>query len=349
MLFVPLYVIQFRKGESLIQTISVIEEGNARNVAIVPKHLRSITTEEVIVKVLYAGICGTDMKLYKGQYPIEKQLFPLTLGHEFVGEIVEKGNKVIDFDVGDYIVGKPTVESCMKCQYCREGKVNLCQQRLRMGINTDGAFAEYTILKSHQLINVNFLKEISTGAWLEPISVVARGINQLTLNPNYRICILGPGPIGILSALLTKEFGAHITMVGQESDRERLIYLKDNNLVDSIEIDTHMENLFDCVIDCTGNENAINNALRWIKPASQFLLLGTNKSKMNIHFSLIVYKELKVTGTIGANELDWDYALDVLQRNEAILSKLAQLIPVANFRDGFTVNNNVKAKTIIQF
>lgn len=316
---------------------------------VVTKELRKILNDEVLVKVLYTGICGTDIKLAKGEYPIAKDLFPLTLGHEFVGEIIEKGELIQGYSLGDLVVGKPTVQSCGSCPYCRSGKINLCNKRLRLGINADGAFATNIILKQQQLINVNSLNNPASGAWLEPISVVARGISQLAINPNLKICILGPGPIGILSALLIKEFGVHITMAGLESDQERLRFLRSEQIVHDILIDIDNTNLFDCVIDCTGSSRAINNGLKWIKPSSQMLLLGTNKAKMNIDFSLIVYKELQVTGTIGANELDWDYALQFLNRNELILSKLTRTLPFSSILDGFKSNDSLQAKTIIQF
>lgn len=332
-----------------MKTLSLKKESGSIKLSFVDKELKEIKPSEVLIKILYTGICGTDVKLASGKYPVADELFPLTIGHEFVGEIVQIGDGVNEYRVGDLVVGKPTLKSCGKCTCCRSGKVNMCSKRIRVGINTDGAFAEYIIFPASQLIKVNHLQKTVSGAWMEPVSVVARGIGQLKLNPNMNVCVLGPGPIGILAALMVKEFGANVTIVGQVSDQERLSFLLNEKMVDEAVAYWIEDNSFDCVIDCTGNEIAINNGLRWIKPTSQLLLLGTNKYTMSVNFSLIAYKELRVTGTLGANELDWDYALGFLERNEERLIKITKVRPFSEALDCFKKHQKLEAKTIIKF
>ncbi|MGJ9457877.1 zinc-dependent alcohol dehydrogenase [Oceanobacillus sp. CF4.6] len=330
-----------------MKSINVMEHQS--HPAIIEKNFQPLFENSTKIKVLYGGICGTDIKLIEGRYPIQDELFPLTIGHEFVGEIVEAEANSNLFQVGDYVVGKPTLKSCMECIYCKTGRVNLCKDRLRLGINADGAFTEYISIPQENLIEVNFLHNISNGIWLEPISVVARGIHALNINPNLRIAIAGVGPIGFLTALMIKEFGSHITMIGLEQDRTNLVHLTELGIIDEFNIQVEDEEIFDIVIDCTGHENAINNLFLLAKPSATVLLLGTNKFSMNINLSLITYKELHVTGTIGANEEDWNYSVDFLKRNESTLSNFVHISPLEEAIESFKVKQPLKVKNAIKF
>src|SRR5699024_10991158 len=131
------------------------------------------------------------------------------------------------------------------------------------------------------------------------------------------VCVIEPGPIGILTVLMVKEYGANVTLIGHKNDINRLDFINDLNIADITTVEWESENSFDCVIDCTGNESAINNAFKFIKPLSQILLLGTNNKKISIDFAQIAYKELSVKGTLGANESDWIDALKFVERNES--------------------------------
>lgn len=348
---IPLCEIEFRKrkGVPSIKSVCVAFEQGKTYATIVVKDYPNYTKDQVLVKVLYCGICGTDIKLIEGKYPIDEQLFPLTLGHEFVGEIVEVGSNIKDFKIGDYVAGKPTLKICGKCVYCKTGAINMCQNRLRLGINVDGAFTEYMSYPEEFLINANFLKEVKNGVWLEPISVVARGIHTLKINPTMRVAITGVGPIGVLTAMILKEYGVHLSIFGQDSDSDRLNYLKDLNIADYISTDNNIETMFDCVIDCSGNESAINNLFEWAKPGAQVLLLGTNRHPMNVHLSQISYKELKVTGTLGANEEDWIYAVQFLKNHEEILTNMLNIVPVDDALANFYTRNPYKIKNAISF
>lgn len=335
-----------------IKSLCVSQNEDKRRLEFINKRKPEIQKDQVSIKVLYAGICGTDLKLLHGTYPIEEHLFPMTLGHEFIGQVCDVGTLIPNVHLGDYVTGKPTVSSCMKCSYCNNGKINLCKKRLRMGINTDGAFAEYITLNHHQIIKMPKLEKLEVGALLEPLSVVARGITQVNITPNQNVCVFGPGTIGMLTALMMKEYGCHITLVGTKSDAKRLQYAKEIGITDEVMTNDQLSNIvdyFDVVSDCTGVDAAINQSLDCIRPSGQFLLLGTSKQLLPINFSKIVYKELNVTGTIGANELDWEYALKVLKRNESLLEKLIIIKDTTAVQEAFLENATTKPKTILKF
>ncbi|WP_368900957.1 zinc-binding dehydrogenase [Oceanobacillus oncorhynchi] len=280
---IPQCEITFRIKEGLeIKSICAVKKNSETDIDIVEKQLKEMNTNEHKVKVLYGGVCGTDMKLIEGKYPIDDNKLPLTIGHEFVGRIEQVSNDSEAFQVGDYIVGKPTLKSCMECENCKSGYINLCKDRERLGINVDGAFTEYINLSEKSLIKVNFLKDVKNGVWLEPISVVARGINTLKLKPNYSVLVAGAGAIGVLTILMLKDYGVDITVLGLESDCTILEYLKENQFIDGYMIKSSGSENYNAVIDCTGNENAINNLLNLSANRAQVLLLGTNKFNMNI-------------------------------------------------------------------
>jgi (R,R)-butanediol dehydrogenase/meso-butanediol dehydrogenase/diacetyl reductase len=159
--------------------------------------------DEVLIKVSYAGICGTDIHIYHGKHPRAKG--PLVMGHEFCGEIV-KCPESSELNVGDFVTAEPLI-SCGTCFTCLSGHPHVCKTLGLYGIDANGAFAEYVTMPVKKVYKIP--KEIKRqfGALIEPIAVAIHALRISNLKISDTVCILGGGPIGLLLALTSKAAG----------------------------------------------------------------------------------------------------------------------------------------------
>ena len=165
--------------------------------------------DEVVLKVATCGICGTDLHVSKGEY-IEK--YPIIPGHEFSGTIVEVGRDVNHLKVGDRVTADPNV-FCGYCEYCRNEQANHCSNWHGMGVNRDGAFAEYVNVPARNCYFVPENLTDSEAAFIEPLACVAYSMRRLRVWPGDKILIFGAGPMGLLLLQALKKYGSSQVVV----------------------------------------------------------------------------------------------------------------------------------------
>lgn len=297
---------------------------------------------QVLVKVKRAGICGTDLKLYTGNYHVNKETLPVILGHEFIGEVVEVGEKVNKVKIGDRVVAHPTYSSCGVCRYCQRGEFNLCQTRKRIGFDYDGVFANFVRLNEEQVYLLPDTISDDAGALIEPLTVVIRGLYKADIKPTDTILITGPGTIGLLTVLVAKEYGAEVIVVGTPYDEERLeiakqigadVSCKSDELIDLVK---NRKIVIDTVIECSGNEGAVNLGLNLLRPGGQFVQVGTSSKLISVSFMNIAYKELKVTGSFSAIKEDWYNAIKLMEKLQSkALLIVKKHLSLKDFKLGF--------------
>lgn len=172
---------------------------------------------EVLIRIEAAGICGTDRHLFKGEFPSTP---PVTLGHEFSGLIVGKGDDVT-LQIGARVACDPNI-FCGTCTQCRRGRVNLCAENIAIGIHRDGGFAEYAVIPAHRAHaspdNLNPLH----GAFCEPLACTLHGMNRGAAMRGERVIILGGGVIGMLAAQLARLAGAEVMLVTRQQSKRDL-------------------------------------------------------------------------------------------------------------------------------
>lgn len=258
---------------------------------------------QVKIKVEYAGICGSDLHIYKDVIDIPDGSIP---GHEFSGIVVEVGEGVRDFRAGDRVTSEHTFRVCEKCENCRRGSYQLCRERNSIGFEVTGAFGEYVIANAkfvHKLPDNVTLEE---GAMTEPLACAFHAVELLKPEPTNRVLVVGPGPIGILTTLCFKAYNCQVDLVGVPQDKHRLekAYEMRINIIEAPISDS-----YDIVADCSGNEKGINSGLRAIKAGGRFLQVGIPGKPVLIDYDTLLYKELKVQGTFCHNYLTWEKAL----------------------------------------
>jgi len=309
---------------------------------------------QVLVAVKCAGICGTDLHIYLDEF---ETIPPVTIGHELAGEIAEIGPDVTGWQVGERVTTETYFYTCGHCQYCRDGRRNLCLQRRSIGSKQDGAFAEFLVTPASNLFRIPDDVALESAALTEPVACVVHGLIQTAgVNSGDNVAITGPGPIGLLAMQLAKLAGAKVIMIGTGPDAGRLQLAKELGADEALNVDQAgsvpetATQIFhgagaDLVVECSGAAQAAKMLVDIAKRGARYCQLGLYGKPILFDQDAVCYKELIVTGSnasvtsawrralrllaekrIDTKRLithrfsltDWDCALDVTRRKEGV-------------------------------
>jgi L-iditol 2-dehydrogenase len=310
--------------------------------------------EEVKIRVLFAGLCGTDV------YGIASLRPPVILGHEFSGVVVEVGEKVQGIHVGDLVTSETTVYRCGHCLYCQEGLFNLCPERKGIGSSADGAFAEYIVVPSFAVHRLPDFLSLEEGAILEPLACAVRGvIEQAGLKGDEKVVVLGPGPLGILVSWVAKALGARVLLVGGPGDEERFrVALLGNidQVVDFTLSDVQgvVRNVLspygaDVVFECSGAPQAVQSGLSVLRKRGMFVQMGILHREVNVDFDRFLFSsEIVLTGSRTQTSSSWHKTFAFLEKTRLPLrSLISRVLPLTRWREGFNLVREKRAIKVL--
>jgi L-iditol 2-dehydrogenase len=227
---------------------------------------------EVLVKVLAAGICGTDRHLYHGGFPCRP---PVTLGHEFCGTVVALGAGTAGPAPGTLVTCDPNI-ACGTCPACRAGRVNLCSSLRAVGIAQDGGFATYAAFPAHRALALPLTLDPVAGAFCEPLACCLHGIDMGVPQPGQRVIVLGGGVIGLLTLQLARLAGAEVLLVTrQAAKRDLATDLGATATAGTVaEALTHWPGGADLVLECAGVPETVEAAPRLTRAGGRIVVLG---------------------------------------------------------------------------
>lgn len=285
-----------------------------------------IDPEEVLVRVHACGICGTDVKIYKGEKTRGVRI-PSILGHELSGEVVEVGNNVKRVLKGDRVVVAPVIP-CGKCHFCLRGMENICINRSAIGYEYDGGFAEYIKIPANAINSGNLMKlpdniSYEEASLVEPLACCINGSNKSHVKLGDVVLVVGAGPIGLMHLQLAKMMGAEKVIVSEPLESRGKLAVKlgadiwlnpeEDNFSSRIREET--DNLgVDIVIIAVGIPDVINEVLKNTKKGGTVnLFAGFPKlTSVNIKPNLVHYNELKIVGTSASTRADFQTALSLV-------------------------------------
>lgn len=282
--------------------------------------------KEVLIKVLVAGICGSDLHAYRGTQPFIS--YPRVLGHEIAGEIAEIGEDVKGRRKGDLVTVDP-VFSCGKCYACRVGRRNCCRDVKVLGVHVDGGFSEYITVPS------NIVYEAPQGippeilALTEPLSIGAQANNRGDVSGGDTVAILGAGTIGLASLLIAKTKDCKVIVadlipsrlkLAKELGADRIVNVREEDLMGVITEFTK-EDGASVVIEATGSPQAVEDSIRIVSPAGRIVILGLTNKSVSISPVELIRKELDFRGSRLNNKL-FPYTLGLLSSMEDKVRRL---------------------------
>lgn len=271
-----------------------------------PEH--DLASDEVLIRVVACGVCGTDVHIYHGDKGSAVVNPPVILGHELAGVVEAVGSAVDKLAVGDHVSIDPNIY-CGECHYCRKGKKQLCTNLFAIGVNRDGGFADYCYAPQAQCYKMNKEIPLAHGAMAEPLACCLHGIERVNIQAGDTVCVIGGGAIGLLMVQLAKLSGASRVILSEPVALRQNIGLSlgADWVVDPIHesLSDRIQELLgidgvDVVIECVGNPVATAQAFEAAKRGTTILLFSVPKANTTHSLSLedVYQKELTIVGSI---------------------------------------------------
>lgn len=279
-------------------------------------------SDDVLVEVLWCGICGTDLHEYMvgpivtptSPHPLTGVTLPQTLGHEFSARVVETGSDVTDVKVGDRVAIMPAIV-CGKCHWCRRGLGHLCVKFACTGLSAEtGGLAQYAVLKDYQVSTLPDEVSDLEGAVVEPASVAAYGIDRVGVHGGDVVLVTGAGPIGILSALYANAIGASTVVIAEPNpNRAALAKAMDIGPVLDPTQDGFADFIadltgglgVDVVAECSGSTPGLTTAMNSVRTRGSIVQTGLHTKPATLDAMRLSEKDISYVGSWCYLITDW--------------------------------------------
>jgi 2-desacetyl-2-hydroxyethyl bacteriochlorophyllide A dehydrogenase len=280
---------------------------------------------EALLRVLYAGICGSDLQTYRGTQPFAT--YPRVPGHEFSAQIVEIADDPGAFSVGDVVTGVPYFQDGT-CPACRRGLINACEHNETMGVHRDGAFQEFLTMPVDRLHAADGVDPQDL-ALVEPFSIGYHAIRRAEVGPGDRVLVLGAGAIGLLTMLSALSRGATVSIADIVERRlvlaaslgaQATFDLSATTIAAAVTSATDGEG-FDVVCEATGLPVSFHNAIEAAAVGGRVVLIGNGTREVTFNQSALIKKELDVFGSRNSRDV-FGTLIGMLQRGEVDVSPI---------------------------
>lgn len=313
---------------------------------------------QVKIKVQAAGICGTDLHIYKDEFKTKP---PVVLGHEVAGEIVEIGADVSEpVSIGDRVTTETYFSTCGTCAYCRGGHENLCLNRRSIGSAVNGGFTQFVVVPASNVHTLPDNIDFEAGALTEPLACVVHavtGVGPSTVSPGDVAVIAGPGAIGLLTLQVIKAAGATVVMLGTDADSRRLELANELGADYTLSVqsgdplalvqDITAEGLgADVVFECSGAGPAAAQILTLVRRNARYVQVGLFGKPIAWDLDQLCYKEIVATGSNASTPTAWNRAIQLMAAGKVRTDLLiTDIYPVTEWQiafDGFEAKSGVK-------
>ncbi|WP_055603338.1 L-threonine 3-dehydrogenase [Streptomyces aureus] len=275
---------------------------------------------DVLIKVKRTGICGTDLHIRSWDGWAQKTIAtPLTLGHEFVGEVVSVGRDVADITIGDLVSGEGHLV-CGKCRNCLAGRRHLCRATIGLGVGRDGAFAEYVALPASNVWVHRVPVDLDIAAIFDPFGNAVHTALSFPL-VGEDVLVTGAGPIGIMAAAVAKHAGARSVMITDVSE-ERLALARKTGVTLALNVAEQtiadgqrtlgLKEGFDVGLEMSGNPRAMRDMVANMTHGGKIAMLGLPSEDFAVDWAKIVTSMITIKGIYGREMFETWYAMSVL-------------------------------------
>jgi L-iditol 2-dehydrogenase len=310
----------------------------------------TIRSDEALIKVRAAAICGSDLGIYNYTSAYSKMRLPVVMGHEFSGEIVEAGPEVEDFKPGDRVLAE-SVKACGKCGFCKSGMSNLCDNSTLFGIHTDGGFAEYVAVPYTLLHRVPDTMSFEEAALVEPLSNALHFVRDITpFRFDDLVVVQGCGPIGLFSAQLFRLGGARVLVTGLGVDSVRFdiaqrlgfetLNIEEESLLDHVMELSDGEGA-DVAYVAVGAPQAVRQATEVVKKRGHVTVVGIFGKDVTLDMTRVVRREITVAGAYDAKPDNFYQSIDLISRSQVdVMSVLTHRFSLDQAEEAFQVALN---------
>ena len=277
----------------------------------------ALKPNHAIIKIKRVGICGTDLHAFEGTQPYFN--YPRILGHELSGDLIDFDN-ADGFVPGDIVTIIPYF-NCGTCIACRNSKPNCCVNIQVCGVHVDGGMREYFSVPSYSLVNGKGLSYDEL-ALIEPLAIGAHGIRRADVKEGEFVLVIGAGPIGLGTMEFAKIAGGKI--IAMDVNENRLQFCKEKLNVDYVinandNVNEQLKEITNgdmptVVIDATGNQKAINHALRYVAHGGRYVLIGLQKNELIFSHPEFHKRETTLMSSRNATREDFEHVMNCMKR-----------------------------------
>lgn len=320
----------------------------------------TVTSHGVLVRVKAASLCGTDVHIYRWDDWAKLRIkTPMTFGHEFAGEVVAVGDQVRRVKVGDPISGETHIP-CLQCYQCRTGQMHLCNNLQILGVDRDGAFAEYVMMPEICCVKVDKAMPWEIASIQEPFGNAVYAVSEADV-VGKTVAVFGDGPTGAFAVAVARAFGAtRIFAVGAQEYRLNLIRkFAPDVVINATEGDpaqqildaTHGEGV-DAVLEMSGSEPAIHAGFKVVKKGGVFTAFGIPAKPIGLNLAdEIIFKGIRVHGINGRKMFEtWEQVAGLLLSGRVDLKQaITHTLPLGKIEEAFELltPGNIRAGKIV--
>jgi threonine 3-dehydrogenase len=318
--------------------------------------LPEIGINDVLIKIDRTGICGTDLHIYNYDAWARKTIpVPMTVGHEFVGHIVQVGANVSDFHPGERVSGEGHVV-CGRCRNCLAGRRHLCAHTRGLGVNIPGAFAEFLALPMTNVWHLDPAVPDDVAAIFDPFGNAAHtALSFKVLGED--VLITGAGPIGIMAAAIVRHAGARHVVIS-DVNPYRLELARKMGVTAAVDVSREsiadvQKNLgmtegFDVGLEMSGSPAAFRDMLANMCHGSKIAMLGIPSEEMAIDWNTVIFNMLTIKGIYGREMYETWYMMTVMVQSGLDISPvITHRLRYRDFEEGFAVMNSGRSGKVI--
>lgn len=298
---------------------------------------------QVLVEVKAAGICGSDVKHYIDGSSLKT---PIILGHEFSGEVVEVGNDVEEWQVGDRIISETSAYVCERCYYCNNGDYHLCNERKGLGSGVNGAFTKYVAVPEKLLHKTPEDLSYEEAATIQPCAdVVNAVIRKSNVFPGDTVVVLGPGPMGLLTTQVVKSRGAvRVVQTGHEGVRLNISKDIGADITIPVEKEDPVSKIMgltksrgaDVVFETSGSIEAASQTFDMVRKRGQIIFIAAPNEPIKIDIRKILGKALIVKGSIMSKRIDYEWAIELISSGAVRVKPIiTHILPITEWKKAF--------------
>jgi len=293
--------------------------------------VQNLKDNEARVQVIYGGICGSDLRVLRGTIPYA--VYPCRPGHEILGIVTEAG-KNSPYKPGTRVISYPNTY-CGKCEFCLQGKTNICQNKKSFGVTVNGLFANEIIIDTEFLVEVPAELANERAILTEPFAVNVHALKRASITKGTSVAVVGCGTEGLLAVALLNYIGADITVLDINPAKMQKATTF-NTAIKTLSPTQVTDQLFDVVIEAAGVKAAIEQAFMLVKPGGSLITLGITSDEVIFPSLHVTRSEMNIYGSIIYTKKDFAEAFCFLQDPKFDVSPvLSKIMPFAEYAKAF--------------
>lgn len=335
---------------------AIIKHEHGAGLKLVDRPMPEYGINDVLIKIRKTSICGTDVHIYNWDEWAQRTIRPpMIIGHEFVGIVQAFGSNVRDINVGDLVSGEGHIV-CGHCRNCLAGRRHLCPNTSGVGVNRDGAFAEYLAIPVTNVWHCNPSIPTDILSCFDPLGNAAHTALSFDVL-GEDVLITGAGPIGIMAAAIAKHAGARYVVItdvnpyrlalAEKIGVTRAVDVTRENLKD-VQRTLNMKEGFDVGLEMSGNAQALNSIIDNVCHGGKIALLGILPEKTLVDWSKVVFNSLTLKGIYGREMYEtWYLMTSMIESGLDISAVVTHRFHYAEFEKGFEVMRSGKSGKVI--